>query len=56
MIDYVKLGELLFTKDILPTHIGLASRQINYWKAKKMLPFLNDVYGKHGRMNGFKLP
>ena len=51
MMDYIKLGELLFTKDILPTHIGLTSRQINYWKAKKMLPFLNDVYGKHGRMN-----
>ena len=47
---YIKLGELLYEQNILPKHIGVASRQVTYWRSKKILPFFEKDQ-KHGKMN-----
>lgn len=47
---YIKLGELLYEQRILPKHIGVASRQVTYWRSKKILPFFEKDQ-KHGKMN-----
>ncbi|MFD2917258.1 hypothetical protein [Psychroserpens luteus] len=47
--SYIRFGELLYKKYILPKHLNIASRQVTYWKSKKILPYFDNQ--KHGRMN-----
>ncbi|MCK8480950.1 hypothetical protein [Psychroserpens algicola] len=47
--SYVRFGELLYKKYILPKHLNIASRQVTYWKSKHILPYFDDQ--KHGKMN-----
>jgi len=47
--SYIKFGELLYDRRILPKDIKVPSRNVTYWKDKKILSFFEDQ--KHGRMN-----
>jgi len=47
--SYMKFGEMLYDKRILPKDINVPSRVVTYWKDKKILPFFEDQ--KHGKMN-----
>jgi hypothetical protein len=38
--DYIRLGEILSDKFILSSNIGLTSKQVSFWKSKKIIPFL----------------
>jgi len=43
------LGQIISEKYILPKHLNISSRQVNYWKNKSILPFLEK--DKHGKMD-----
>lgn len=45
----IELGGLLSEMNILPTDLGITSRQVTYWKNKKIFPFLTKE--KRGLMN-----
>ena len=47
--DYIEFGKLIFHKNILPKDLNISSRQVSYWKSKKLLP--NLEYNQHGKMN-----
>jgi hypothetical protein len=47
--DYIATGELFSERYILPRHLGISSRQVNYWKERVILPFFEKE--KHGKMN-----
>jgi hypothetical protein len=47
---YIKFGELLYERLILPKHIDIPSRQVTYWRGNKILPFF-EIDQKHGKMN-----
>jgi len=47
--DYITIGKLFSEKYILPRHLNITSRQVNYWKERKVLPFFEKE--KHGKMN-----
>ena len=46
---YIREGEKRSEKYLLPKDIGITSRQVNYWKGRKVLPFFED--NKHGKMD-----
>ena len=46
---YTRFGELISKQYILPKHLGISSRQVNYWKERVILPFFEK--DKHGKMN-----
>lgn len=48
-IFYQFVGDLFSEQYVLPRHINISSRQVNYWKGKKILPFFTKE--KHGKMN-----
>jgi hypothetical protein len=48
---YIKFGESLYEKYILPKDLGLKSRQISYWRKNKVIPYFFETHQKHGRMN-----
>ena len=38
--ELLKLGTLIAEKYLLPEkHLGISSRQVNYWKTREILPF-----------------
>jgi hypothetical protein len=37
--DYIKTGKLFSQKYVLPRHLNITSRQVNYWKERIILPF-----------------
>lgn len=48
--ELLKLGTLISEKYLLPKkHLGISSRQVNYWKNREILPFFEKekkrVYG-----------
>lgn len=45
----IELGKLLYEMNILPTDLGITSRQVTYWKDRKIFPFLTKE--KRGSMN-----
>jgi hypothetical protein len=45
----IELGGLLSEMNILPTDLGITSRQVTYWKNRKIFPFLTKE--KRGLMN-----
>jgi DNA-binding transcriptional MerR regulator len=47
--DYIEFGKLMYHKNILPKDLNISSRQVSYWKSKKLLP--NLEYNQHGKMN-----
>ncbi|PQB03317.1 hypothetical protein BST83_18625 [Polaribacter filamentus] len=47
--DYIATGELFSERYILPRHLGISSRQVNYWKERVILPFFEKE--KYGKMN-----
>jgi DNA-binding transcriptional MerR regulator len=47
--SYIRFGELISKQYILPKHLGISSRQVNYWKKRAILPFFEK--DKHGKMN-----
>lgn len=48
-IIYRQLGDTITKKQFLPKDIGLTSRQVNYWKERNIIPFLEK--DKKGFMN-----
>lgn len=48
-IVYKEIGETLDNKRFLPKDINISSRQINYWKERKIIPFFEKE--KKGFMN-----
>lgn len=48
---YIKFGESLYEKYILPKDLGLKSRQVSYWRENKVIPYFFETHQKHGRMN-----
>lgn len=47
--DMINMGSLLSEKNILGSDLGVSSRQITYWKDRKIFPFLTKE--KKGMMN-----
>lgn len=47
---YIKFAELLYDQRILPKNLNIPSRQVTYWRSKKILPYF-DQQQKHGKMN-----
>lgn len=47
--SYTRFGELISKQYILPKHLDISSRQVNYWKERAILPFFEK--DKHGKMN-----
>jgi hypothetical protein len=47
--SYIRFGELLYNKKILPKDLKIASRKVTYWKDNDILPYFENQ--KHGRMN-----
>lgn len=47
--SYIRFGELLYDRQILPKDLNIPSRKITYWKDKNILPYFEDQ--KHGKMN-----
>lgn len=45
-IDYIAFGDFLYNTEIKPRQLDISSRQINYWKDKKVAPFFKDKRGK----------
>jgi hypothetical protein len=45
----IELGQLLGEMTIIPTDLGVSSRQVSYWKDRKIFPFLTKE--KKGLMN-----
>ena len=45
----IELGQLLGEMTIISTDLGVSSRQVSYWKDKKIFPFLTKE--KKGLMN-----
>ena len=46
---YVRFGELISKQYILPKHLEISSRQVNYWKERNILPFFEK--DRHAKMN-----
>ena len=38
-IVYQEIGETLSNKKFIPKDLNISSRQINYWKERKIVPF-----------------
>lgn len=47
--NLIELGQLLNEMTIIPTDLGVSSRQVSYWKDRKIFPFLTKE--KKGLMN-----
>jgi hypothetical protein len=47
--SYIRFGELLYKKYILPKDLGIPSRKVTYWKDNKILPYFDRE--KHAKMN-----
>ena len=43
------MGQLLSEMNIIPSDLGVSSRQVTYWKDRKIFPFLTKE--KRGMMN-----
>lgn len=48
-IVYQEIGETLSNKKFIPKDLNISSRQINYWKERKIVPFFKKE--KRGTMN-----
>lgn len=48
-IVYQEIGETLSNKKFIPKDLNISSRQINYWKERKIVPFFEKE--KRGTMN-----
>lgn len=47
--SYLRFGEVLYKKYILPKNLGIPSRKVSYWKDNDILPYFDKE--KHGKMN-----
>jgi len=47
--NYIRFGELLYKKYILPKDLNIPSRKVSYWKDNDILPYFDKE--KHGKMN-----